>query len=142
MLNDLTGSAFTPQAAQDLLKELEANTPEQIRQQRSDQRVVVNTSVEIQPGNTSDRARFKYRGALGDISSGGCRILVPMPLLAGDVYRLHFVRSELNLPETFCRCTRCVMVRDDAFEVGMRFFAPIIVPQPGGNSGAGSASLL
>ena len=46
----------------------------------------------------------------------------------GDVYRLEFDRSEFDLPVTFVLCRRCLLLRDDAYEAGFSFFAPISLP--------------
>lgn len=113
----------------DLLKELEQNTPEEIRRQRTHFRVTVKAKVILQSGNASETTRLKLQGITGDLSEGGCRILFPLPVMVGDIYRLTFDRKVLDLPVTFARCMRCHMLRDDAFEVGFRFFNVISLPE-------------
>lgn len=113
----------------DLLKELEQNTPEEIRRQRTHFRVTAKAKVILQSGNASETTKMKLQGVTGDLSEGGCRILFPLPVMVGDIYRLTFDRKVLDLPTTFVRCMRCHMLRDDAFEVGFRFFNVISLPE-------------
>ena len=85
----------------------------------------------LQPANSSEVLKLKIQGSLGDISTGGCRLLTPVPLGVGDVYRLTFDVAELDLPLCFARCLRCRLLREDAFEVGFSFFAPLCLPRNG-----------
>ena len=64
-----------------------------------------------------------------DISSGGTGILSPIPLTAGDVYRLTFNPAQLDLPMTFARCMSCSLVREGVFNVGFKFFTTITLPE-------------
>lgn len=125
--NDL-GPAESKESAFDLLQELERNTPEEIRQQRTRFRVAVKAKVALQPGNASELLKYKVQGVSGDVSEGGCRILFPTPVAVGDVYRLAFDRTAFDLPLTFARCLRCRLLREDAFEAGFQFFSPIALP--------------
>lgn len=109
----------------DLLKELESNTSDEIIRQRAWSRIQVKARVVVQPGNTSELRTIKVAGVTGDISSGGCQILLPIPLSVGDTYRLEFDRATLDLPLTFARCVRCRLIREDAFESGLAFFQQI-----------------
>lgn len=108
-----------------LLEELEANKSDAIRQLRADKRVSIKAKVLIQPGNSGDLHRMKIQGVTGDVSRRGCLVLVPGPLLVGDVYRLTFDRAALDLPMVFARCLRCRLIREEAFESGFSFFSPI-----------------
>ena len=112
----------------DLLQELEQNTPEEIRRQRAHFRLAVKIKVTLLPGNASELLKFRVQGVTGDVSEGGCKALFPTPVRVGDVYRLEFDRPSMDLPLTFARCMRCVMLREDAFEAGFRFFTPIELP--------------
>ena len=47
------------------------------------------------------------------------------PLRVGDMYRLSFDRSMLNLEPLIARCVRCRLVREDSFEAGFSFFQPV-----------------
>ncbi len=112
----------------DLLKELEEQTSEKIRQQRSSERITVKSKVILQPGNSSELMKFKLQGITGDISSGGTRILFPLPIHVGDIYRLLFDPVTLELPMVFARCLRCRLIREDAYEAGFSFFTPVKLP--------------
>ena len=125
---DLGPGAFDDDNAFDLLQELERNTPDEIRRQRAHFRVAVKAHVTLQPANASQMLKFKMQGTTGDLSEGGCRILFPLPVHVGDIYRLEFDRGQLDLPLTFARCVRCHLLREDAFEAGFTFFAPIAMP--------------
>jgi len=115
--------------AHSLLHELEQNTPAQIRRQRAHFRLAVKAAVLLHPGSASDVTGVKVRGATGDISAGGCSALFPVPVGVGDVYRLEFDRTALDLPLTFARCVRCRLVREDAYEAGFSFFSPVTLPE-------------
>ena len=123
-----TGGALNDDNAFDLLQELEQNKSDEIRRQRAHFRVAVKAKVTLQPANASQMLDFKVQGTTGDLSEGGCQMLFPAPIKVGDIYRLQFDRSELDLPMTFARCVRCRLLREDAFEVGMTFFSPVTMP--------------
>ena len=112
----------------DVLRELENNTSDEIRRQRSHFRIQLKAKVIAQPGNTSDLLKFRFQGVMGDISEGGFQALFPMALVVGDIYRFEFDRSELDVPMMFARCVRCRLIREDAFECGLQFFASIPLP--------------
>ncbi len=116
------------------LDELEANKSEAIRRLCSDERFSLKASIIVQPGNAGDLRSMKIQGVTGDISRGGCLVLAPTPLQVGDIYRLTFDRALLDLPLTFARCMRCRLIREDAFESGFAFFAPIELPATFGGS--------
>ena len=111
------------------LRELERNTPEEIRRQRAHFRLAIKAGVVIQAGNSSASSLPRLKGVTGDVSEGGCSVLAPLPLSVGDIYRLSFDRQTLDLPLTFARCVRCRLLREDAFEVGFAFFSPIALPE-------------
>lgn len=132
MFEPLEGTAETnvgKEEAFNMLQELETNTPEEIRRQRAHFRISVRAKVILQPANSSDLAKLKLQGVTGDLSSGGCRILFPLPPRVGDVYRLQFDQRDLPLPLTFARCMRCVLLKEDAYECGFKFFSPISLPE-------------
>ena len=112
----------------DMLRELENNTSAEIRRQRNHFRITLKAKVIAQPGNTSDILNFRLQGVMGDISEGGFQALFSTPLIVGDIYRFEFDRSELDVPMMFARCVRCRLIREDAFECGLQFFAPIPLP--------------
>ncbi len=113
----------------DLLQELEQNTPDALRRQRTHFRIALRCTVVAEPGNASELLGFRLQGVTGDISEGGCRALFPLPVRVGDVYRLTFDRQTFDQPLTFARCVRCLLIREDAFEAGFQFFAPIQLPE-------------
>ena len=82
----------------------------------------------MRSANTSALRDFRVNGVTGDISESGCGLLLPVPARVGDVYRLEFERSKIDLPTTFARCVRSYLVREDAFECGFRFFSMISLP--------------
>jgi hypothetical protein len=112
----------------DILQELEQNTPEEIRRQRTHFRVSIKAGITLQSGNASELLNYKVKGVTGDISQGGLGALFPFPARVGDVYRLEFDRQVVDLPLTFVRCVRCHLVREQGFECGFTFFAPIMLP--------------
>lgn len=113
----------------DMLRELERNTPDEIRRQRAHFRLAIKAGITLQSGNASQLLDFKVRGVTGDISQGGLGALFPIPTGVGDVYRLELDRDRLDLPLTFARCVRCRLVREGAYESGFSFFTPISLPE-------------
>ncbi len=126
--NDVAGQ-ITSEEAFSVLRDLERNTPDEIRRQRAHFRLAIKAAVILQPGNATQLLTLKIKGVTGDVSAGGCSALFPIPVNVGDVYRLQFDRKTLDLPLTFARCVRCRLVREDAFEAGFAFFTPISLPE-------------
>ena len=116
-------------ASFDTLQDMERRTSDDLRQGRVHERFSIKSKVILQPGNSSEFLSFKVQGIIGDISSGGCRAMFPVPIQVGDIYRLHFDKEKLDLPMLFVRCLRCRLTSDDAFEAGFVFFKPITLPQ-------------
>jgi hypothetical protein len=117
--------AITTEVALEAMAEIERNTPQQVKTMRSLAPISVRAKVTAQPANSSQRNTFQATGVLGDISRGGCLVLFSTPIGVGDVYRLSFDRSVLDLESLFVRCLRCRLVREDAFEAGFSFFQPV-----------------
>lgn len=112
----------------ELLSELERNQSDEVRRQRKHFRLQMRVRVTLQPANASALLSLKMQGTTGDLSEGGCCVLFPMPVQVGDVYRLTFDRTQLDVPMIFVRCLRCRLLREDAYEAGFRFFAPLTLP--------------
>lgn len=138
MFDELEQALNTPDKdeAHEILRELERNTGDEIRQQRAQFRLAVKSAVILQAGNASELLSFKVKGVSGDISEGGCCVLFPIPTRVGDIYRLQFDHETLDLPLTFARCVRCRLVREDAYEAGFAFFKAIALPERLAVSGA------
>lgn len=109
----------------DLLSELQQSTPEAVKGARAHTRLSIRTKVIVQPANMSQRLSMKVQGVSGDISGGGCQLLLPLPLNVADIYWLTFDRQTLDVPPVYARCMRCRVIREDAFEAGFAFFKPI-----------------
>ncbi|MBK7877329.1 MAG: PilZ domain-containing protein [Planctomycetes bacterium] len=112
----------------ELLQTLERQKSEEIARQRLFSRIDTKLKVVVRPANSSQLLEFKVQGLTADISRGGTRLILPLPLGVGDVYRLEFDTTEHKLPLVFGRCLRCRLLREDAFEVGVQFFAQIELP--------------
>lgn len=137
--NEGAEQAMNAEEAFSLLQELTANTPEEMRRQRTHFRVSIKAGVVIRPASLREFMFAKLRGVTGDISEGGCSGMFSVPPQVGDVYRMEFDRAICNLPMLFARCVRCRLIREDAFEAGYSFFAPILLPD---NLLAGQESTL
>ncbi len=112
-------------SAFDALQELESQTSDDIRSQRSHDRLTVKAAVTLQAGNSSEMLKWEICGVTGDVSSGGCRAMFPVPCRVGDIYRLQIEHERLNVPMVFARCLRCQLIREDAYEAGFKFFTLI-----------------
>ncbi|MHC4441607.1 MAG: PilZ domain-containing protein [Planctomycetota bacterium] len=113
----------------EILQELEKNTPELFRQKRTHVRIAVKVGLTLQPGNSSEQQDFKVRGITGDISCGGLRVMLPIPINVGDLYRIQLDKTVIDMPLIFARCVRCQLVRENAYESGFQFFTPIRLPE-------------
>ena len=111
----------------ELLRDLERQTPEEIRRQRSSDRIEIKAGVAIRSGDSGRSLEPAVQAVTGDLSAQGCRVLSPVPVGVGDVFRLEFDRGAVDLPLIFARCLRCRLIREDAFELGFEFFTPIRV---------------
>ncbi len=111
------------------LQDIERQTDENIKLQRTSDRIVIKAKVILQPANASDYMIPKIQGVSGDISTGGCSAMFPVPVMVGDVYRLNFNKSQLDISMVFARCMRCRLISEDAYEVGFSFFNPIQLPK-------------
>ncbi len=129
MNDDINYSLTNEDYGFDILKEIEDQTSDNIRRQRSSERLVIKAKIILQPGNTSECLNMKMLGISGDISSGGCRAMFPAPLKIGDIYRLYFDRDVVDIPMVFARCMRCKLISEDSFETGFSFFTRVILPE-------------
>lgn len=111
-----------------LLRDLEKNTPEEIRRQRQHFRIEIEAPILLQSGNASQHLEGSMKGVTGDLSEGGLSAMFPLPVGVGDIYRLNFDRKRVDLPMVYGKCVRCRFVRDNAYEAGFTFFSPIRVP--------------
>lgn len=109
----------------ELLKDLEQQSADHIRKLRTHERLDIRIRIVVQPGNSSDRSGLRIQGFTDDISQGGCRAVLPVPIHVGDVFRINFDKQHLDLPLIFARCLRCRLLREDAFEIGFKFFTQV-----------------
>jgi c-di-GMP-binding flagellar brake protein YcgR len=110
-----------------LLRDLERQRLDRIQLLRAHKRVELQVSLTARPGNSSDRSGVVFQGQTADISAGGTKAFFSAPLLPGDVYRITFDDQQLGLPMIFARCIRCLLIREDHFEIGLQFFTKIAV---------------
>jgi len=92
-------------------------------------RKLVELRVVVRPANASEHARFRLQGISADLSRGGCRLILPLPVGVGDVFRLEFASPAAPIPPAFARCLRCRLVREQVFEAGFQFLTPVDLPQ-------------
>ena len=109
----------------ELLKDLERQSADHIQKLRAHDRLDIRIRIVVEPGNSSDRSGLRIQGFTDDVSEGGCRAVLPVPIHVGDVFRIHFDKAHLDLPLVFARALRCRLLREDAFEIGFRFFSSI-----------------
>ncbi|MEO1617402.1 MAG: PilZ domain-containing protein [Planctomycetota bacterium] len=125
MFNQPTHGDVCSLEALDALSDLERNKSDSVRQARSSIRIRLRASVRAEPGSPDQRQAFSVEGVSSDLSTGGCQLLFPRPLRVGDFYLLTFDHSSLRLEPLLSRCLRVRMVREDAFEAGMKFLEPV-----------------
>jgi hypothetical protein len=126
--SDLSQDTSRQDLDPELLQSLERQKGDEVSKARMHARVDAKLKVVVRPGNSSEALRFKLQGITADLSRGGCRLILPLPVAVGDVFRIEFESSEHRIPLVFARCLRCRLVREDAFESGFSFFSPIELP--------------
>ncbi len=117
------------QEVNELLEALESENPDGLGDLRSGDRLRRRGRVEVSGTHDDHPERPTVPAMLEDVSRNGCRLTSPIPLQVGDVFRIAFDREELDLPLAFGRCTRCRLIREDSFDVGLEFFGPIELPE-------------
>lgn len=126
--NDLSREPLREELEPELLQSLVRQKGDEVSKARMHARVDAKFKVTVRPGNASEALRFKLQGVTADLSRGGCRLILPLPVGVGDVFRIEFESGEHRIPLAFARCLRCRLVREDAFEAGFSFFTPIDLP--------------
>lgn len=111
----------------ELLKDLERQSIEEIQKLRTHERVDTKIRLVIQHGDSSQLGKLRIQATTSDLSAGGCCVISTAPVSVGDIFRLSFDSSQLDIPLVFARCVRCRLLREDAFETGFAFFAPISI---------------
>lgn len=109
----------------ELLDEIKRNTPDAVAASRAHTRLDINARVTVRPANASERHERSFVGVTGDISAGGCQLLLASPLTAGDLYLIEFDRAALEVAPVYARCMRCRVVREGAYESGFAFFSSV-----------------
>lgn len=116
---------FESSEAIEALKELEISSQAAVVQKRSKARLSIEIHVTIRRGDSSRRGELVIAAATSDLSTTGCRILSPTPILPGDIYWLEFAANQAGVGNQMARCVRCHMIREGAFEIGLTFFDEI-----------------
>lgn len=117
-----SGSMFESSDAIEALKQLEISSQSAVVQKRAKSRVSLEIDVLIQRGDSSRRQELNVSASSSDLSTTGCKLLAPAPVLPGDIYWLTFGSNAAGLNNMMSRCIRCHMIREGAFEIGMSFF--------------------
>ncbi len=116
----------SPEGLLSAIEELAISTKQNVESsRRGNDRMELNSPVELVPGNVSGRDGKSHSGSCRDISNRGCRLVLTKPLIVGDIYLMSVSNEQLGLDPTFGRCVRCHMIREDAFEVGLNFLSPV-----------------
>jgi c-di-GMP-binding flagellar brake protein YcgR len=113
----------------ELLRTLAQQKGVEVGQSRKHTRIEVELKVVVRPANASEHARFRLQGISADLSRGGCRLILPLPVGVGDVFRLEFASAAQPIAPVFARCLRCRLVREQVFEAGFQFLTAIELPQ-------------
>lgn len=102
----LSGSMFESSDAIEALKQLEVSSQSAVVQKRSNSRVTLEIGVTIQRGDSSRRGELTLSASSSDLSTTGCRLLAPTPILPGDVYWLTFANNAAGISKVMARRIR------------------------------------
>lgn len=105
----------------ELIEELETQTADQIRHKRSSRRVNLQAKCMLRNINASDATPIELTGITCDVSDGGCRVVLPRPVMVGDCFRLEFPDPSLGWPTMYARCVRARLINEAAFELAFSF---------------------
>lgn len=108
-----------------LLEELELSHPEEVSEKRIHKSFKLKSKCWVRPGNLSQRDEFNLEGCTDQVSGNDLEAVFTRPLAVGDIYQVSFDSEVLNLSPLVVRCTRCRMVREDAFAVCLEFFRTV-----------------
>ena len=118
----------------ELLNDLERQSVDEIRKLRAHERVDTRVRLVIQHGDSSRLGDLRIQAYTSDFSAGGCCVISTAPVGVGDIFRLSFDSSQVDVPLVFARCVRCRLLREDAFETGFAFFSPVTLSETPGAS--------
>ena len=125
-----------------LLKDLERQSVDEIAKLRAHERIDRKIRLVLQRGDSSRVNEMRLQAYTSDVSSGGCCVISTGPVGVGDIFRITFDKSQLDVPMVFGRCVRCRLLREDSFEVAFSFFNPVTLGQADNGSKDSSSSLL
>lgn len=114
-----------PEGLLNAISELEQNQKANVKARRTNNRMELDCDVVVLPGNASQRDGKQFEGSCRDISPQGCRLVLKSPITVGDVFFVSIDDPQNRFDPIYGRCVRCVLIREDVFEVGINFFAPI-----------------
>ena len=112
----------------ELFAALEEEISESERARRAAERRLIRMYVQVQRCGDEHTGVPPFRAALGDISETGCRLMLDRPGLVGGAYRVHFNPEVVELPTCYGLCVRCSLVHETRFEMGVKFFNEIEIP--------------
>ena len=112
----------------ELFSALEQQISDNERARRAAERRLIRMYVQVQRCGDEHTGAATFRAALGDISETGCRLMLDRPGLVGGAYRIHFNPEVLDLPVCYGLCVRCTLVHESRFEMGVRFFNEVELP--------------
>jgi hypothetical protein len=125
-----------------LLKDLERQSVDEIAKRRAHERIDRKIRLVLQRGDSSRVNEMRLQAYTSNVSSGGCCVVSTGPVGVGDIFRITFDRSQLDVPMVFGRCVRCRLLREDSFEVAFSFFNPVTLAQSEKRPNDNSSSLL
>ena len=120
-----TRKALDPEA----LKSLEQQRGAEVGRGRVHARVEAALTVRVRPDDAAERSGVELEGVSADVSRGGCRLILPLPTLVGDEFRIEFASGSPRIPTVLARCLRCRLVREGVFESAFSFRAPVDLPE-------------
>ena len=118
-----------PEGLMSAISELEKNQKAKIEARRVNNRLALDCPVEVVHGNVSQRNGTTFSGSCRDVSPQGCRLVLKAPITVGDVFMVTIKDPQNRFDPIFGRCVRCLLLREDAFEVGVSFFASLTLSE-------------
>ena len=128
MTPEVSSNAKLDKTQVEFLNQLEQQIRDDLREIRAFERMNMNAGVAISAADSSRAGEPVIAGQTVNLSRGGCMVQVSYAPQVGDHYRIQIVGVDVDPVLTFARCVRVVLTKEDEFEAGFQFFAPLELP--------------
>ncbi len=110
---------------EDLLGDLELNTPEEIRRLSKSSRMSLRMTIEARLAGASHLGEDRVLGRSEEISKKRVLGVYPRPLRVGDIYQIRFDEEQLKHAPVLGVCSKCRLINEESFEALIQLYTPV-----------------